>query len=113
MRKHKAIAALAVAVSLLPFASPAWAEDAQLLDSVFENKTVPTDVMSSQRGKAVVTIMDVDGTVAENTAMNTVSGRNIVTGGSFANSGGIVTSIQNSGNNVLIQNATILQLDVR
>jgi hypothetical protein len=114
MRKHKAIAALTVAVSLLlPFASPVWAEDAQLLDSVFENKTVPTDVMSAQRGKAVITLMDVDGTVAENAAINTVSGRNVVTGGSFANSGGIVTSIQNSGNNVLIQNATILQLDVR
>ena len=114
MRKHKAIAALTVAVSLLlPFASPTRAEDAQALDSAFENKTVPTDVMSAQRGKAVVTIMDVDGQVAENSVINSVTGRNIVTGGSFTNASGLTTTIQNSGNNVLIQNATILQLDVR
>ena len=115
MRKHKAIAALTLAVSLLlPFASPTWgAEDAQAFDSVFESKTVPTDVMSAQRGKAVLTIMDLDGTVAENAAMNNVTGTNIITGGSFTNAGGLTTTIQNSGNNVLIQNATILQLDVR
>jgi hypothetical protein len=114
MRKHKAIAALSVAVSLLlPFARPAWAEDVQAFDRVFQNNTVSTDVMSAQRGKAVLTIMDLDGSVAENAAMNNVTGRNVITGSSFTNSSGLTTTIQNSGNNVLIQNATILQLDVR
>ena len=50
------------------------------------------------------------GTVGNNTAINTVSGSNIIDGGSFANSQGLPVVIQNSGSNVLIQNATVINL---
>ena len=51
--------------------------------------------------------------LANNAAVNNVTGMNMVTGSSFSNASGLSTVIQNSGSNVLIQNATILQLDVR
>src|SRR6476661_2739741 len=79
--------------------------------SIFQ-KTVPSDVMSAQRGRAVLTFMDVDGNVQDNAAINNITGRNVITSGAFANASGLSTAIQNSGNNVLIQNATILQLDL-
>ena len=50
------------------------------------------------------------GTVGNNTAINTVSGNNIINGGSFANSQGLPVVIQNSGSNVLIQSATTINL---
>lgn len=50
------------------------------------------------------------GTVGNNTAINTVSGNNVIDSGSFANSQGLPVVIQNSGSNVLIQNATTINL---
>ena len=50
------------------------------------------------------------GTVGNNTAVNTVSGNNVIDGGSFANAQGLPMVIQNSGSNVLIQNATVINL---
>ena len=54
--------------------------------------------------------MQLSGTVANNSAFNVVSGSNLITDGSFANSSGFSTVVQNSGSNVLIQNATIINL---
>jgi hypothetical protein len=113
MRKQNAVAATMLAVSLaLSYASAARAGDSEGVDSLFE-KTVPIEIMSVQRGKVVITTMEVDGSVQDNTAISNVTGRNVITGSSFSNASGLSTTIQNSGNNVLIQNATILQLDVR
>ena len=50
------------------------------------------------------------GTVGNNTAINTVSGNNVIDSGSFANAQGLPMVIQNSGSNVLIQNATVINL---
>ena len=50
------------------------------------------------------------GTVGNNTAVNTVSGNNVIDSGSFANAQGLPMVIQNSGSNVLIQNATVINL---
>lgn len=53
----------------------------------------------------------VDGTVGDNSAENIVSGHNVVSDGSFGNAAGIATVIQNSGSNVLIQNAMNVNVD--
>jgi hypothetical protein len=53
------------------------------------------------------------GTVAANTAVNVVTGANSIASGSFANMAGIPVVIQNSGANVLIQNATIINLQFK
>ncbi len=55
----------------------------------------------------------IDGAVAANTAVNVVSGANSIGAGSFANMAGIPVVIQNSGANVLIQNATIINLQFK
>lgn len=52
-------------------------------------------------------------TVANNSASNLSSGNNIIDGGSFANMTGLPMVIQNSGANVLIQNATVINLQLR
>jgi hypothetical protein len=52
-------------------------------------------------------------TVANNSAINVTSGNNIMDGGSFANMSGLPMVIQNTGANVLIQNATVINLQLR
>jgi hypothetical protein len=55
----------------------------------------------------------IDGAVAANTAVNVVTGGNSIDAGSFANMAGIPVVIQNSGANVLIQNATIINVQFK
>jgi hypothetical protein len=50
------------------------------------------------------------GTLTDNTAKGTYSGGNFVGDTAFSSSAGLSTVIQNSGNNVLIQNSTILNV---
>jgi hypothetical protein len=54
--------------------------------------------------------MQLSGTVANNSAFNVMTGSNSIADGSFTNSSGFPMVIQNSGSNVLIQNATIINL---
>jgi hypothetical protein len=54
-----------------------------------------------------------NGTVSDNSADHVVTGDNIITGGSMAGATGFPTVIQNSGNNVLIQNATVLSVEFK
>jgi hypothetical protein len=73
-----------------------------------------TEGLASQRGGAATqNEMRLDGSVAGNTAVNVVTGANSIGTGSFANMSGIPVVIQNSGANVLIQNATIINLQFK
>lgn len=56
---------------------------------------------------------DIDGVSSGNTAMNNLTGNNVITAGSLSNVSGITSVIQNSGNNVLIQNATVVNLTLK
>ena len=56
---------------------------------------------------------NLDGQVYKNQATANVTGSNYITTGAFSGSNGMSTVIQNSGNNVLIQNATILNLKLQ
>lgn len=53
------------------------------------------------------------GVVSGNSAVNVTTGSNIIDTGSFANASGMPMVIQNSGANVLIQNATVINLQLR
>ncbi|MBZ2206636.1 hypothetical protein [Massilia soli] len=53
------------------------------------------------------------GTVSGNTATNVATGANIIQSGSFANASGVPIVIQNTGANVLIQNATVINLQLK
>lgn len=78
-------------------------------------RAVASDKLDGVRGgsELVVNDMRLHGTVADNAAINTLSGANIVSDGAFSNAAGLPTVIQNSGNNVLIQNATILNVQFK
>lgn len=54
--------------------------------------------------------MDLSAQLYENQAISNVTGTNIITQDAFAGARGFAAIIQNSGNNVIIQNATILNL---
>lgn len=81
---------------------------------VFAGSAAPvaSDRLESIRGGAEVVVNDMrlDGSVANNTANRVITGSNAISDGAFANASGLPTVIQNSGANVLIQNATILNV---
>ena len=56
--------------------------------------------------------MRLAGTTAGNSAFNVATGNNAISAGAFANMSGFPVVIQNSGANVLIQNAMILNLQI-
>ncbi len=78
-------------------------------------KAVPVSKLDDIRGGAEVTVSDMrlHGTVADNAAVNILSGTNNIADGAFSNAAGIPTAIQNSGSNVLIQNATIVNVQFK
>lgn len=84
---------------------------APVVDTAF-GRAIGSDRLDALRGGDGTTtnIIDVRGGVDGNSATNTVSGSNLVQDGSFANAAGISTVIQNSGNNVLIQNSTVVSV---
>ncbi len=57
--------------------------------------------------------MRLSGTVGNNAATHVVTGANTITDGAFAHASGLPMVIQNSGANVLIQNATIVNVQIR
>jgi len=82
---------------------------------VFGNAAVDSENLAISRGGADFNLFDVknDGIVSENHASNLTTGSNWVTEGSFAGASGFSTVVQNSGNNVLIQNFTVINLQVK
>ena len=78
-------------------------------------KTTDATTLGDLRGGAdiITTEATLGGTVGNNTASNVTTGMNIISGGSFANSSGLPVVIQNSGANVLIQNATVINLQLQ
>ena len=75
-------------------------------------EAVDLDKLEHERGRADTVLNDtrLNGDVANNSATNVNTGSNTIDAGSFANMSGIPVVIQNSGANVLIQNATVINL---
>jgi len=71
--------------------------------------------LEQARGGAAVVNNEakLSGYVTGNSATYVNTGANSIDGGAFANASGIPIVIQNSGANVLIQNATIINLQMR
>jgi hypothetical protein len=107
---------VAIDVPVLPLAADASADAtaAAITDETF-GPTVAGDALDAMRGgtdnKTITTnVSDVDGRVDGNTAINAITGGNLMDGGAFGNAAGLSTVIQNSGNNVLIQNSTVVSV---
>lgn len=82
----------------------------------FGSAAVSSNMLDAYRGGAEVSVVNdnmLKGVVSENQAYNLNTGSNLVTDGSFAGASGLSTVIQNSGNNVLIQNSTIVNVQIK
>jgi hypothetical protein len=64
-------------------------------------------------GMLVIQDTTLTGTVTNDTADHVISGDNLISGSSFAGAAGVPVVIQNSGSNVLIQNATVLNVQFK
>jgi hypothetical protein len=86
-----------------PSARPAW------LDGW--GRSVDSKVLAmSSGGNEVSETITLNGTVANNTVDHVVTGSNVIGNGAFNGAAGVPMVIQNTGNGVLIQNATILNV---
>lgn len=98
--------------TLLPLASDALAPSAAraglgaaMRDSALEGYRGGSDVVNNDAR--------LSGLVGANAATNVSTGANTIDGASFSNVAGIPVVIQNSGANVLIQNSTIVNLQLK
>ncbi|WP_245156912.1 hypothetical protein [Lysobacter arenosi] len=75
-------------------------------------QSINLEALADMRGGADIVENDIllEGRVEDNTANRVVTGNNALGGGSFVNSNGINTVIQNTGANVLIQNGMIVNV---
>lgn len=83
---------------------------------MFGSVAIAGDMLQAFRGGSELVSLDINesnGTVRDNLASNLTTGNNVITEGSLAGASGFATVIQNSGNNVLIQNSTIVNLQVQ
>lgn len=70
--------------------------------------------LSDVRGTGGVAITtSLGGTVSANSASQVSTGDNLIQAGSFAGASGVPVVIQNTGANVLIQNATVIHLELQ
>jgi hypothetical protein len=72
--------------------------------------------LSGQRGgqdDAYINDMRSRASITNTSTTNVSTGNNTITDGSFVNAPGMPIVVQNSGNNVVIQNSTILNLQLK
>jgi hypothetical protein len=84
------------------------------IDSTLGAKPIASESLAAERGGTNDTLVSgLEGSLSQDRATNTVSGGNVIQSGAFANASGLPTVIQNSGNNVLIQNSTIVNVQFK
>jgi len=89
----------------------AWSED--VIWNGFSEHIVLLEYLDEERGQggvdlSVLNESNVQATLTDNMAINNTTGNNIIDTSSFSNSAGIISVIQNTGNNVIIQNSTVV-----
>jgi hypothetical protein len=110
-----AVAALPAVTITAPVGSDGHARPVPAQRSPFSEKPVAADQLARMRGgtDTVWNDMKLDGAVTGNSAINVATGANTISSGSFSNAAGLPVAIQNSGANVLIQNATIINIQMQ
>ena len=113
----------------IQMAAPALADDAGLIPatpelaihematpeiSAFGVQVTDADLSMYRGGSATLQYSEARSysILHDNQAFDNTTGSNFVTNGAFSGASGISTSIQNSGNNVIIQNTTILNISL-
>jgi len=94
--------------------SPAASESETTRRNPFGSKPMAAAALAAKRGgDRVFNDAQLKGVVADNQASNLTTGMNVISDGAFSGSAGLSTVIQNSGNNVLIQNSTIVNVQLK
>jgi hypothetical protein len=81
-------------------------------------KPVPTAQLETQRGGTDSGPLTINANILkaklyDNAAIDNVTGNNSINGNAFAGASGLPIVIQNSGNNVIIQSGTVLNLTMK
>jgi hypothetical protein len=102
------------AVTALFLSGFAWADDSAISGAQL-GAPLTAEVLDQQRAGAELhlNLMDVKAHLDDNQAINTLNGSNYIAGGALSNSSGLPVAVQNSGNNVIIQNSFILNMNVK
>ena len=84
-------------------------EGGSLSDAELDEKRARENIKVDQ-----ITLNDQDqnGDVSENVAIGNTNGDNLIDGNAFSDASGFMSTVQNTGNNVLIQNSTIINVAV-
>lgn len=116
IRKSLIALAMSIPVNVLYAAAP---DSEDLLEGtlLFHAEKASIEELDNARGREGIDVttlnnMNVRATLTDNNATNNTSGFNIIDHGSFAGAGGMFSVIQNSGNNVLIQDSTIINVTI-
>nr|MBI1228764.1 carbon storage regulator [Cytophagales bacterium] len=113
----------ALVFSTATFSHNAQAEEGEIFASqeksafLFdESLAVEDENLNEMRGTAlnpeILGIAIFDAVSANNSNTGTISGGNTIDAGAFSNSSGLSTIIQNSGNGVIIQSATLVNVSI-
>lgn len=110
MRTNIVTAAAFIALGIAPAFGQAAEQDAGPLGA-----PIATERLAQLRGGTDLTVNDMrlNGATAGNSATNVQTGTNSITDGALAHMSGIPVVIQNTGANVLIQNALILNVTMQ
>lgn len=117
--RHGTLAAFAaltvVAASpALVLGGPPDGASAQAVASLGER--LPDNTLAAKRGGYAVHVNNqnqLDAKLYDNQAIGNVTGTNSVSDSAFSGMSGFATVIQNSGSNVIVQNATILNVQLK
>lgn len=115
MKMHLLLGSMAAAACLsAPAVQAQLAKQPAAPDTgLFEHPVALATLEGMRGGAAVHNDMDLNGVTSGNSAYQVQTGSNSIDAGSFANMSGLPVVIQNSGANVLIQNATIINLQMQ
>lgn len=106
----------AVVVGTLVLQPSAKAEDALELELLNDVEAVQNRELDASRGgDAVVLKLNSSQLEAQsygNQALNTVTGANAIGGSAFGGASGLSSVVQNSGNNVIIQDSTVINIEL-
>ena len=98
---------------------PAVIESVVELGAFEEAGALSDEQLSSHRARENIEVSQItindqeqDGEVTENVAIGNTNGDNLINGEAFSDSSGFLSTVQNTGNNVLIQNSTIINVTV-
>jgi hypothetical protein len=99
------------AAALILVSGASWAGESA--DSVEFGSPIAQEALNEHRGGQTtlqLSVQDTDAGVHHNAAINTVNGSNHITDGSIRESSGLISVVQNTGNNVSIQVPTTFNL---